>query len=149
LLCTTTQKENSELDSDRSEHFHGDSESMITNTEYEPIQEQGNEKARGYRTASVSSQLHRSAGFSIFLAYAPVLICFLAVGGLLWHFERRTEGDLESIRSSLYSIATGTGKMEIKVGELQRLVVESSVSKTLLENRLARLSAQIAVCIRS
>jgi hypothetical protein len=117
---------------------------MITDTKYEPIQKQENENARRSRTARVFPQLHRLTGFSIFLAYAPVLICFLAVGMLLWHFERRTERDLESIRSSLYSIATGAEKMGIKVGELQRLVVESSVSKTIIENRLSKPSAQIS-----
>ena len=130
--------------SDRSERLHRNSGNMITNTKYEPIQKQENENARRSRTASVFPQLHRSTGFSIFLAYAPVLICFLAVGILLWHFERRTERDLESIRSSLYIIATGAEKIGIKVGELQRLVVESSVSKTILENRLDKLSAQIS-----
>ena len=116
---------------------------MITNTAHEPIQKKRSEKERASQSASVFSHIDRSTSFSIFLAYAPVLISFLAVGVLLWHFQSTTQRDLESIRSSLYSMAVVTGKMETKIGELQRLTIESTVSKTLLENQLNRLSAQI------
>jgi LysM repeat protein len=116
---------------------------MITSTDYEATQKSRAEKARASHTASVFPQLDKSTGFSIFLAYVPVLICFLAVGLLLWHFESRTERELESIRSSLYSIAMVTIRMETNIGELQRITVESTVSKTLLESRLDRLSAQV------
>jgi LysM repeat protein len=116
---------------------------MITNTVYEPIQKKRSEKERASQSANLFSHSNRSTGFPIFLAYVPVLLAFLAVGVLLWHFQSTTERDLESIRSSLYSIAMVTSKMETKIGELQRLTVESTVSKTLLENQLDRLSAQI------
>jgi len=116
---------------------------MITNTLHEPIQKKRSEKEAASQSANVFSHSNRSTSFFIFLAYAPVLLAFLAVGILLWHFQSTTESDLESIRSSLYSMAVATSKMETKIGELQRLIVESSVSKTLLENHLDKLSAQI------
>jgi LysM repeat protein len=116
---------------------------MITNTLFEPIQKKKGGKESDPHSANVFSHTKKSTGFFIFLAYAPVLLAFLAVGVLLWHFQSTTEKDLQLIRSSLYSIADVINKLESKIGELQRLIVESSVSKTLLENHLDNLSAQI------
>jgi LysM repeat protein len=116
---------------------------MITNTLYEPIQKKKSGKESASHSANVFSHSNRSTSFFIFLAYAPVLLAFLAVGVLLWHLRSTTERDLESIKSSLYSMAVVTSKMETEIGELQKLIIESSVSKTFLENRFERLSAQI------
>jgi LysM repeat protein len=113
---------------------------MITNTLLEPIQEKKGGKKSDSHSANA---LSHTTGFFILFAYAPVLLAVLAVGILLWHFQSTTQRDLESIRSSLYSMAVVTNKTEIKIGELQRLIVESSVSKTLLENHLDKLSEQI------
>jgi LysM repeat protein len=129
--------------SDGSERIHRDSENMITNAAYEPIHKRRSLKEDACQSADVFSNTNKSPGLLIFLAYVPVLLAFIAVGVLLWHFQSTTQRDLESVRTSLYSMAVATSKVETKIGELQRLFVESSVSKTLLEYYLDKLSAQI------
>jgi LysM repeat protein len=93
---------------------------------------------------ALSSDNHKFSNFHIFLAYIPALIFFLAVGVLLWHFQRTTEKDFEAVRSSLYSMGSALSRMETRIDELQKLAVETKVSKTILEEQLNKLSRQIA-----
>ena len=116
-----------------------------TNTVYELL---GGRKRSRYAPPRSSVDLScgpdRNSSFRVFLAYVPVLISFLTVGLLIWMFQSTTEKDLEAIRSSLYSLATALNRMETRIDEIQRLAVESKVSKVLLEERFNRLSKQIA-----
>ena len=116
-----------------------------TNTVYELL---GGRKRSRYAPPRSSVDLScgpdRNSSFRVFLAYVPVLISFLTVGLLIWMFQSTTEKDLEAIRSSLYSLATSLIRMETRIDEIQRLAVESKVSKVLLEERFNRLSKQIA-----
>ncbi|MEJ2724886.1 MAG: LysM peptidoglycan-binding domain-containing protein [Deltaproteobacteria bacterium] len=88
---------------------------------------------------------HKLSRFYFFLAYSPVLIAFLAVGFLLWHFQVTVEKDLSAVKASLYSIADVLDRMDNRINNLQRLAVESKASTAVLERELNRLSGQITV----
>jgi LysM repeat protein len=94
-------------------------------------------------TALLSNK-HKFPNFNIFLAYIPILIFFLAVGVLLWHFQRTTEKDLQAVRWTLYSMESALTRMETRIDELQKLTVETKVSKNILEEQLNKLSREIA-----
>lgn len=103
---------------------------------------------QGSELSDLYTRHYKIPMFHLFLAYSPVLIAFLAVGFLLWHFQVTTEKDLRAVRTSLYSMADILNKMNARINKLQDLIIESKVSTTFIKGQLERLSRK-AVALES
>jgi len=117
---------------------------MITSTDLSSSKEQSR-KARTSHTASAFSKMTNRQAFpsSLPMSCTDLLSC---CGVLLWHFESRTERELESIRS--ISIPSRWSQVE------WRLTLATSAYHCGIDciqdpigKPLDRLSAQVTICI--